>query len=134
MDLRLQPGAQRHQFGVHLLHRRKKKLGGAWLLFGERGRATDLYYGEDLRAFAADGTLSRTDLVFSRDSNPRRYVQSLVAENAPEIAAWVGRGASILVCGGFEMAAGVQAALVTILGEERLEAMTEAGLYRRDIY
>ena len=86
------------------------------------------------QAFAADGTLSRTDLVFSRDSSPRRYVQHLVAENAPELAAWVERGASILVCGGLEMAAGVQDALVAILGQEKLDAMTEAGLYRRDIY
>jgi sulfite reductase (NADPH) flavoprotein alpha-component len=119
---------------VHLLHRQKKQLGEAWLLFGERGRATDLYYADDLKAFAADGTLSRTDLVFSRDSNPRRYVQDLVAENAGEIAAWVARGASILVCGGLQMAAGVQEALVAILGEDKLEEMTEAGLYRRDIY
>lgn len=119
---------------VHLLHRRKKKLGQAWLLFGERGRATDLYYADDLEGFAADGTLSRTDLVFSRDSNPRRYVQDLVAEQGAEIAAWVGQGASILVCGGLEMAAGVQAALVAIVGQEKLDEMTEAGLYRRDIY
>ncbi len=55
---------------AHLFHRRKKKLGEAWLLFGERGRATDLYYAGDLQAFAADGTLARTDLVFSRESEP----------------------------------------------------------------
>jgi sulfite reductase (NADPH) flavoprotein alpha-component len=119
---------------VHLLHRRKKNLRDAWLLFGERSRATDLFYADDLKAFAADGTLTRTDLVFSREDGGRRYVQHLVAEQGGEIAAWVGRGASILVCGGLEMAAGVQEALMAILGEEKLEAMTEAGLYRRDIY
>jgi sulfite reductase (NADPH) flavoprotein alpha-component len=32
------------------------------------------------------------------------------------------------------MAAGVQEALVAILGEDKLEEMTEAGRYRRDIY
>jgi sulfite reductase (NADPH) flavoprotein alpha-component len=119
---------------AHLLHRRKKKLGEAWLLFGERGRATDLYYAEDLKAFAVDGTLARTDLVFSRDGESRRYVQHLVAEASTDIAAWVGRGASILVCGGLEMAAGVQDALIAILGEEKLDQMTQSGLYRRDIY
>ena len=89
--------------------------------------------------FAADGTLARTDLVFSREPSsskkgPRRYVQHLVAEQAADIAAWVGRGASILVCGGLEMAAGVQEALIAILGEEKLDQMTQNGLYRRDIY
>ena len=119
---------------AHLLHRRKKKLGEAWLLFGERARARDLYYGEDLSTFAADGTLSRTDLVFSREGENRRYVQHLVAEAGGEIAAWVERGASILVCGGLEMAAGVQDTLIAILGEEKLDQMTQNGLYRRDIY
>jgi sulfite reductase (NADPH) flavoprotein alpha-component len=119
---------------AHLLHRRKKKLGEAWLLFGERGRATDLYYADDLKAFAADGTLARTDLVFSRDGESRRYVQHLVTEASTDIAAWVERGASILVCGGLEMAAGVQDALIAILGEEKLDQMTQNGLYRRDIY
>jgi sulfite reductase alpha subunit-like flavoprotein len=33
-----------------------------------------------------------------------------------------------------EMAAGVQQALTAILGEELLDAMTQNGLYRRDIY
>jgi sulfite reductase (NADPH) flavoprotein alpha-component len=119
---------------AHLLHRQKKKLGEAWLLFGERSRATDLYYAGDLAAFAADGTLARTDLVFSRDGEPRGYVQHLVAEAGTDIAAWVARGASILVCGGLEMAAGVQDALIAILGEEKLYQMTQGGLYRRDIY
>jgi sulfite reductase (NADPH) flavoprotein alpha-component len=119
---------------AHLLHRQNKKLGDAWLLFGERGRATDLYYADDLERLAADGTLARTDLVFSRESEPRRYVQHLVTERSADIAAWVGRGASILVCGGLQMAAGVQDALIAILGEEALDQMTQNGLYRRDIY
>jgi sulfite reductase (NADPH) flavoprotein alpha-component len=120
---------------AHLLYRQHKKLGDAWLLFGERGQATDLYYGGDLKAWQADGTLARTDLVFSRDTEPKRYVQHLVAEQGTEVGRWVNeRGASILVCGGLEMAAGVQEALIAILGQEKLDQMTQDGLYRRDIY
>jgi sulfite reductase (NADPH) flavoprotein alpha-component len=120
---------------AHLLHRQQKRRGDAWLLFGERGQATDLYYGDDLKSWQADGTLARTELVFSRDANPRKYVQHLVAEQGVEIGRWVReRGASILVCGGLEMAAGVQEALITILGQEKLDQMTQDGLYRRDIY
>lgn len=104
-------------------------------MFGERAQATDLYYGGDLKAWQADGTLARTDLVFSRDGTPGRYVQHLVAEQGGDIGRWVReRGASILVCGGLEMAAGVQEALIAILGEEKLDQMTQDGLYRRDIY
>jgi sulfite reductase (NADPH) flavoprotein alpha-component len=119
---------------AHLLYRQKKRLGDAWLLFGERARASDLYYGNELAAWQADGTLARTDLVFSRDAGTKRYVQQLVADAGGEIANWVERGASILVCGGLSMAAGVQEALTGILGEEKLEQMTQSGLYRRDIY
>jgi sulfite reductase alpha subunit-like flavoprotein len=32
------------------------------------------------------------------------------------------------------MAAGVQDALVAILGEDKLDQMTQDGLYRRDVY
>ncbi|HEX4178579.1 MAG TPA: sulfite reductase flavoprotein subunit alpha, partial [Rhizomicrobium sp.] len=100
---------------AHLLHRQKKKLGEAWLLFGERARASDLYYGDEIAAFEADGTLVRTDLVFSREDASKKYVQHLVADAGGDIANWVGRDASILVCGGLAMAAGVQDALIDIL-------------------
>ena len=120
---------------AHLLHRQKKKLDDAWLLFGERSRAADLYYQDDLAKWQADGTLAKTELVFSRDVTPKRYVQTLVTEQGGEIGRWVReRGASILVCGGLAMAAEVQDALIAILGEEKLDQMTQDGLYRRDIY
>ena len=120
---------------AHLLHRRQRKLSDAWLIFGERTRAHDFYYGDDIAAWQADGTLARTDLVFSRDAAPKKYVQHLVAERGAQIASFVREGgASILVCGGMDMAAGVQQALVEILGEEALDTMTQDGLYRRDIY
>lgn len=119
---------------VHLAHRARQGLREAWLLFGERSAAHDLHYGDDIRAWQADGTLMRVDLVFSRDGGARRYVQQLVADNGSEVAAWVARGAAIMVCGGMEMAAGVQGALAQILSEEKLDQMTEDGLYRRDIY
>jgi sulfite reductase (NADPH) flavoprotein alpha-component len=119
---------------AHLLYRQKKKLGEGWLLFGERSRGSDLYFGDEIAAWQADGTLTRADLVFSRDTEARRYVQHLVSEAQGEIARWVDRGASILVCGGLAMAAGVQDALIVILGEDKLEEMTQNGLYRRDVY
>ena len=120
---------------AHLLHRRQNKITEAWLLFGERSATHDLYYADDIALWQKDGTLARTELAFSRDAAPKKYVQHLVAEQGAEIGRWVReRDASILVCGGLEMAAGVQEALVAILGEEKLDQMTQDGLYRRDIY
>ena len=119
---------------AHLLHRQKNAVGGAWLLFGERSAATDLYYADDISAWQADGTLEKTDLVFSRDTSPKRYVQDLVMDHGADIRAWLARGASLMVCGGLDMAAGVQDALVAICGQEALDRMTQDGLYRRDIY
>lgn len=119
---------------AHLQYRQAMKLAGGWLLFGERGEKTDLYYADDIRAWQADGTLAKTDLVFSRDVSPKRYVQNLVTEQGEDIRSWIEAGASVLVCGGLQMAAGVQDALVALVGEGKLDQMTQDGLYRRDIY
>ncbi|MFO1248886.1 MAG: sulfite reductase flavoprotein subunit alpha [Alphaproteobacteria bacterium] len=118
---------------AHLLYRAQKKLGDAWLLFGERSAASDLYYADDIKAWQADGTLARTDLVFSREDS-RKYVQQLVTDEGAQIRSWVERGASIMVCGGLKMAAGVEETLTAILGEDRLDQMTQDGSYRRDVY
>lgn len=119
---------------VHLAHRARLGRGGAWLLFGERSRAHDLYYADDIARWQMDGTLARTDLVFSRNGGTHRYVQDLVRAHGDEICTWLGQGASLMVCGGLAMAAAVQEALVAICGQDRLDAMIQAGLYRRDIY
>ena len=119
---------------AHLLERGEKH-GGAWLLFGERTRAHDALLDEELTAALASGRLTRLDRAFSRDAGDGRYVQSLIAENAREVQDWVDRGATIMVCGSLEgMSKGVHAALETVLGEERLLELTEAGRYRRDVY
>ncbi len=119
---------------AHLLHRQQNRIGGAWLLFGERSAAHDLHYADDIRAWQADGTLEKTDLVFSREASPKRYVQHLVAEHGHGDLRLAERGASLMVCGGLDMAAGVQDALVAICGQEKLDRMIQDELYRRDIY
>ncbi len=109
--------------------------GGTWLMFGERTSAQDAFLDEELRAACASGLLTRLDRVFSRDPGDGRYVQALVGRFAAELAAWVDRGATILVCGSLEgMSRGVHAALEEALGPERLLSLTEAGRYRRDVY
>ena len=106
-----------------------------WLLFGERQRAIDLHYAEDLEHWQRDGTLERLDLVFSRDQTERRYVQQRLHESADVLQAWIAQGASVYVCGSLDgMAGGVDVALRDILGADLLETMVDDGRYRRDVY
>ncbi len=120
---------------AHLKSREGLSHGGTWLMFGERTRAHDALLDQELQAALASGLLTRLNRTFSRDAGDGRYVQALIAEHADEVAVWVERGATIMVCGSLEgMAGGVQTALETALGTDRLRALTEAGRYRRDVY
>ncbi|MBJ9976216.1 PepSY domain-containing protein [Pseudomonas sp. S75] len=106
-----------------------------WLLFGERNRACDLLCGEQLLAWLDSGDLARLDLAFSRDQAQRIYVQDLLLEQAATLRRWIEDGACVYVCGSLKgMAAGVDAALRGILGEEAVERLIEDGRYRRDVY
>ena len=79
--------------------------------------------------------LERLDLTFSRDQAERIYVQHRLRETADLVRAWVADGATIMVCGSLEgMSREVHAALADILGAEGLEALTDQGRYRRDVY
>lgn len=120
---------------AHWKARTDQSTGPVWLMFGERTRAHDAFLDPELAAALAMGRLNRLDRVFSRDEGDRRYVQALVTEHAAELAAWVDRGATILVCGSLEgMSRGVHEALETALGIEALQSLSERGRYRRDVY
>ncbi|QYF86089.1 sulfite reductase subunit alpha [Brevundimonas sp. PAMC22021] len=106
-----------------------------WLLFGERTRAHDAFFEDELRGCLATGFLTRLDRCFSRDEGDGRYVQDLIAANADEMRVWIARGAAVYVCGSLEgMSRGVHAALETMLGEEAVIQLIEDGRYRRDVY
>ena len=106
-----------------------------WLLFGERTRAHDAFFDDELQGWVASGVLTRLDRCFSRDVGDGRYVQHLIAAHADALSAWVARGAAVYVCGSLEgMSRGVHAALEAMLGEEAVIEMIEEGRYRRDVY
>ncbi|HXA22949.1 MAG TPA: sulfite reductase subunit alpha [Acetobacteraceae bacterium] len=119
--------------------------GRAWVLFGERQRAHDFLYEHELKAWLADGTLSRLDAAFSRDQTGKHYVQHRMAENAADLWRWLQDGAHFFVCGDANrMARDVDAALRRIaMTEGRLDetqardwivALARQGRYQRDIY
>lgn len=120
---------------AHLRDRAQRGLGGHWLLFGERNAAIDDYYADELSAWLADGTLGRIDRAWSRDGDCGRYVQHLIEAAATEVRAFVGAGATVLVCGSLAgMAAAVDQALRDVLGEDHIDRLHDSGRYRRDVY
>ena len=108
---------------------------GHWLLFGERQRAHDQLFADEIEQWQADGHLARVDLAFSRDADGGGYVQHRLQAATGELQAWLARGAVIHVCGSLQgMAEGVDQVLRAALGDEAVEALLENGRYRRDVY
>jgi sulfite reductase (NADPH) flavoprotein alpha-component len=106
-----------------------------WLIFGERNRLSDNYYGDETAHWLRERQIARLDLVFSREQPERRYVQHRLLECGDDLRAWIAEGASVYVCGSLAgMAPGVDAALKEILGEATVEALVFEGRYRRDVY
>ena len=96
------PGTGVAPFRAFLQERRATGAPGrAWLFFGDRRRATDYLYGEELEGFVASGTLTRLDLAFSRESadDTKVYVQQRMLEHAGDFFAWLQDGAHVYVCG-----------------------------------
>ena len=120
---------------AHLKAQAHAGHGGHWLLFGERTRAHDRFFDEELSGWQADGTLARLDRCFSRDADCGRYVQHLLDWESSAVHEWIDRGAAILICGSLEgMAQGVHDVLAAMIGEAALEQLSEDGRYCRDVY
>ena len=121
---------------AHLRQRAARGWHRNWLLFGERTRAHDLHFGDEIERWRVQGQLQRVDLAFSRDAaSGGRYVQHLLSEHAATLREWVAEGAAIYVCGSLDgMAPAVDAALVGALGAAGVERLRIEGRYRRDVY
>ena len=90
---------------------------------------------QELDAWLQDGHLARLDRTFSRDGDHKEYVQDRLRSAADELRAWLLDGAIVYVCGSLQgMAAGVDAVLLEVLGQEALDELRAQGRYRRDVY
>nr|WP_261803684.1 sulfite reductase subunit alpha [Variovorax sp. PAMC26660] len=106
-----------------------------WLLFGERQRAHDAFFMDEVAQWRTQGLIERIDLAFSRDQPARIYVQDRLREAAEVLRHWIGDGAVLYVCGSLAgMAAGVDAVLEEVLGRAALDDLIAEGRYRRDVY
>jgi sulfite reductase (NADPH) flavoprotein alpha-component len=143
------PGTGIAPFRAFLQERHANQAQGrSWLFFGDRRRATDFLYGEELQGFVESGTLTRLDCAFSRDGadgDPKTYVQHRMLEHAAEFFEWLQAGAHVFVCGDAErMAKDVDATLHEIVarsGEMDTDAahkyvndLIKSHRYLRDVY
>lgn len=120
---------------AHMKARERQGRHRNWLLFGERTRAHDLLFAEELQRWQREGHLARLDLAFSRDQAQKSYVQDVLAAQRELLQQWVAEGACLYVCGSLEgMAGGVEAVLTEALGAEMLEDMAADRRYCRDVY
>lgn len=119
--------------------------GKTWLFYGDRHFVTDFLYQTDWQRMLKEGTLTRMDVAFSRDSEEKVYVQNRLLENSSEVYKWIQEGAHIYVCGDEKhMAHDVNAALVNIIAHEGgmspedasayLSGLQEQQRYQRDVY
>ena len=119
--------------------------GPTWLFFGDRNRATDFLYEDEITRWLERGVLGRLDTAFSRDQAHKIYVQDRMMENAAELWKWLEGGAYFYVCGdAARMAKDVDAALHRIVEEqgghtadaagEYIEEMKKTKRYRKDVY
>ncbi|WP_209917810.1 diflavin oxidoreductase [Mycolicibacterium lutetiense] len=108
--------------------------GRSWLFFGDRRRATDFLYGDELTGFVESGTLTRLDVAFSRDQDTKVYVQQRMRENSAELFAWLQDGAYLYVCGDADrMARDVDATLHEIIAENGSMDADAAHAYVNDL-
>lgn len=119
--------------------------GRSWLFFGERNFRSDFLYQTEWQTFLKDGTLTRMDVAFSRDTASKIYVQHRILEQAQDLFAWLEDGAHVYVCGdASNMAPDVHRALISVVSDEGrmsreaaeayLRSLERDHRYQRDVY
>jgi sulfite reductase (NADPH) flavoprotein alpha-component len=140
------PGTGIAPFRAFLQEREATGAGGpSWLFFGDRNRATDFLYEDEINRWLETGVLHRLDTAFSRDQAEKVYVQNRMRENAAELWKWLEAGGYFYVCGdASRMAKDVEEALHKVVEEAGGKSPEEAVAYvaelkknkryRKDVY
>src|SRR6185437_6365430 len=108
------PGTGVAPFRAFVQERRATQAKGrSWLFFGDRSFTHDFLYQLDWQDALKDGSLSRMDVAFSRDTPKKVYVQHKLWDRRAGLVVWLEGGAYFYVCGDAKaMAKDVRAALV----------------------
>jgi len=108
------PGTGVAPFRAFVQERRAvEATGKSWLFFGDRSFTHDFLYQLDWQEALADGSLTRIDVAFSRDTPQKVYVQHKMWDERRDLVDWLDNGAHFYVCGDAKaMAKDVRATLV----------------------
>jgi sulfite reductase (NADPH) flavoprotein alpha-component len=108
------PGTGVAPFRAFVQERRAvEATGKSWLFFGDRSFTHDFLYQLDWQEALADGSLTRMDVAFSRDTPQKVYVQHKMWDERRDLVDWLDNGAHFYVCGDAKaMAKDVRATLV----------------------
>lgn len=119
--------------------------GRSWLFFGEQRFNSDFLYQTEWQQYLKEGSLTRMDVAFSRDTPNKIYVQHRMRERAKDLYAWLEEGAYFYVCGDAgRMAKDVNDALIDIHmtqgdlsredAEARVKRLQKDKRYQKDVY
>ena len=86
---------------AHLKQRLKHAATRNWLIFGERQRAHDLPFAEELQIWQEQG-FDCLDLAFSRSRAENLRARQAPREAGDELRRWIDDGAVIYVCGSLQ--------------------------------
>jgi sulfite reductase (NADPH) flavoprotein alpha-component len=94
------PGTGVAPFRAFVQERRAAAASGRnWLFFGDRSFTHDFLYQLDWQEALKDGSLTRMDAAFSRDTPQKIYVQHRLWERRRDVIEWLENGAHFYVCG-----------------------------------
>ncbi|MDX8291607.1 assimilatory sulfite reductase (NADPH) flavoprotein subunit [Metabacillus indicus] len=140
------PGTGIAPFRSFIQEREETGAGGkSWLFFGDQHFVTDFLYQTEWQKALENGTLTRMDVAFSRDTAEKVYVQHRMLEQSKELYSWIKEGAYVYICGDEKhMAHDVHSTLISIIeneggmsraaAEEVLAGMQQQKRYQRDVY
>lgn len=106
----------------------KEILGISWLFFGCRYSTRDFLYKKQLEEYLENGTLTKLFTSFSRETEPKNYVQNNIIKNGKElIDLMLLNEALIFVCGDAknmkkDVKNAVERCLVIYEGKDQIEA------------
>jgi sulfite reductase (NADPH) flavoprotein alpha-component len=140
------PGTGVAPFRAFVQERRATQATGrSWLFFGDRTFTHDFLYQLDWQEALKDGTLTRMDVAFSRDTPEKIYVQHRLWERRRDLVEWLENGAHFYVCGDAKhMAKDVRATVVSAYAdvkalsaetaEQAVQSLEREKRYLQDTY
>lgn len=140
------PGTGIAPFRAFLEEREIRKANGDnWLFFGDQHESQDYLYKDEISAWQDSGLITKLSLAWSRDTDKKVYVQTLLKEQGEEFFAWLESGAYIYICGdASRMAFDVDKAIREVVGEygnldetgvdDYISKLVGEHRYQRDVY